>query len=304
MSGDHSGSRDFDRGHSVDNHQSFDHGHGHDFDHHHDHDFDHHHHDHDFFFSPFFTTGFFFNPCYTGYYPYGYDYYYSPGYDYYPYGYDYGAAPNNYYNTYNYYYTNPIDSMADNSTAPAAAATPAENYFTEGVKMFSNANYSAAAEKFGAAKNLVPQDRVLPFAYAQAVFASGDYISAAAAVRDAVAKINPENDGIFYPRRMYPNDAALQQQIRTLEEKVQLNKSNSSLQLLLGYNELGINNLDKAEVALSIASADPTNGPTAEALLKLVNKLRTNNAETPNTQQAPGSQPAVPETPIQEKPAY
>jgi hypothetical protein len=39
--------------------------------------------------------------------------------------------------------------------------------------------------------SIVPQEMVLPFAYAEAVFASGVYDSDAASVSEAVAKITP-----------------------------------------------------------------------------------------------------------------
>jgi hypothetical protein len=68
---------------------------------------------------------------------------------------------------------------------------------------------------------------------------------------------------------MYSSDAVLQQQIKALAGVVQRNERNASLQLLLGYNELGIGELDKAQAALKIAGTDPANEPTATALLKV-----------------------------------
>jgi hypothetical protein len=289
----HVGFRDFDHGHD------FDHDRGHFSDQ--DRDF---HHNHfffnpvfdSFFFNPFFETGVFYNPCFNGYY-YGSPWYgYYPYYDYYPYGYSYGTGGNSYYNTYNYY-TNPIVGT-ENGAGAAGSTTSADNYFNEGVRMFGNGNFTFAAEKFKAAMSLVPQDKVLPFAYAQAVFASGDYVTAATAVRDAVARITPETEGIFYPRRMYSSDVVIQHQIKALAGAVQMNENNASLQLLLGYNELGIGELDKAEAALKIASTDQANGPTATALLKLVAKLRTAGAETPKavTQKTENTAPGIPKT--------
>jgi hypothetical protein len=245
---------------------------------------------------------YFYNPCYGGYvygWPfYGYYYYYSPGYTY---GDDSDASEDNSYNRTYKYSSEPVDE-ADNTGASETSTSVAENFFNEGVRMFGNSDYSGAAKKFGAAKYLVPQDKFFAFAYAQAVFASGDYISAAAALREAIAKITPETEGIFYPRGMYYNEAVIKQQIKTLAEKAQLSKNNVSLQLLLGYNELGMNNLDNAEAALKIAAADRTNGSAAEALLKLIERLRTQKAQTPDTQ-SPDPETVPPEIPKEEMPA-
>jgi hypothetical protein len=282
-----SGGRDFNRGNSFDSRNYF----ARDCDYHHRGKDCHH--------------RFFYNPCFGGYvygWPfYGYYYYYSPGYDYYPYGYDYGAAETSSDNTYKYS-TEPVDETDKTDTSETSTSV-AEKFFDEGVRMFGNSDYSGAAKKFGAAKYLVPQDKFFAFAYAQAVFASGDYISAAAAVREAISKITPETEGIFYPRGMYSNEAAIKQQIKTLAEKVELSTDNASLQLLLGYNELGMNNLDNAEAALKIAADDRTNGPAAEALLKLIDRLRTEKARTPDTQ-SPDPETVAPETPKEELPVY
>jgi hypothetical protein len=250
-------------------------------------DFDHHHFNggdrfcrNHYFFNPCFADfcvggGFFYNPYY-----YSYPYYY---------GYDYGAYPNN-YNTYNYYFTNPETTAPNvttdyyNQRGAGARSVQTDTYFNNGVNAFKSGDYLKAAVKFDYAMQSAPQDKALPFAYAQAVFAGGKYPQAAAAVRNAVAKITPETDGIFYPRGLYSSETEINRQIADLSRAATTNNNNMSLQLLLGYNWLGMGQLDKARTALENIGDDPVNGPTAKALLKLVDKLQTNQKAMPPTQ--------------------
>jgi hypothetical protein len=251
---------------------------------------------------PFFHQRFLFvNPC--GFWPYDYDYlrYYWYGcYPYYWYGYnpvpyEYGNDTNNYY-TYNYYgdsssgqasssgYGNqPVDQsalkQAQEQTKPPASQTPADTYFDEGVKAFGNSDYSTATEKFAGAKGLSPNDKILPFAYSQALLAAGNYTEAAASLREALAKVDPEAEGVFYPRGLYSDDDVLLKQIDALNEAAQKSQD-SNLQLLLGYQQFGIGELDNAEAPLKQASTDKVNGPSAESLLQLLDKLQAAKPES------------------------
>ena len=251
---------------------------------------------------PFFHQRFLFvNPC--GFWPYDYDYlrYYWYGcYPYYWYGYnpvpyEYGGDTNNYY-TYNYYGDNssgqasssgygnqPVDQSAlkqvQEQAKPPASQTPADTYFDEGVKAFGNGDYSTATEKFAGAKGLSPNDKILPFAYSQSLLAAGNYTEAAASLREALAKVNPEAEGVFYPRGLYSDDDVLLKQIDALNEAAQKSQD-SNLQLLLGYQQLGIGELDNAEAPLKQASTDKVNGPSAESLLQLLDKLQAAKPES------------------------
>ncbi|GEM_PF-5688140 len=230
----------------------------------------------------FSDSGFFYNPYSTGY----SEYYYV--YDSYPYGFD---QPSSTYNTYNYY-SNPLpDTDGKIKAEPSRTRGPdkEKGFFADGVRFFGNGDYIKAAEKFKTAMSYVPHDRVLPFAYAQALFAGGDYISAAAAVREAVAKVNPETDGIFFARGMYPNNAVLEQNLVALNRAVLRSSSNASLQLLLGYNQLGLGRLDEARQNLTNAADDPTNLPAATSLLKLVDKLQIKQKDAPAEQSTTGA---------------
>ena len=129
------------------------------------------------------------------------------------------------------------------------------------------------------ARQLAPDDKVLLFAYSQAYFATGDYKSAAQVLRAAVAKVNPVDEGIFYPRGLYSSDDILLKQVEDLSVKANQNKQDTDLQFLLGYQYLGLGELDKAGEPLNNAAADSLNGPPANALLQLLDKLQAAQAE-------------------------
>lgn len=248
---------------------------------------------------PYYHLGYVFvNPC--GYWPYDYSYvrYYWYGcYPYYWYGYnpvpyEYGGNTNNYY-TYNNYYGSENAGPANENAAPStpnysppqpAAETPTDKYFDEGVKAFSAGDYSTAVAKFDQAGKMAPEDKVLPFAYSQALLAVGDYKAAAQALRTALAKVNPVDEGVFYPRGLYSSDDILLKQIGTLSKKANQNKQDMDMQLLLGYQQLGLGELDKAAEPLKNASVDLTNGPAANALMQLLDKLQPVQNQVPATQ--------------------
>jgi hypothetical protein len=229
-------------------------------------------------------------PCYT------YRRYYWYGWH--PYEW-YGPCPPEYVklgDTYNYYYYNapPAKSpdandleqagkkLEENPPAGPQEKTQADGYFEEGVKAFEGGNYAVAAAKFGAAMELAPDDIVLPFAYVQAVFAQGEYESAAEALREVLAKTAvlsaakepSETEGVFYPRGLYPADDALQEQIKHLKEKVTQDPLDADLQLLLGYQLLGVGRLDEAAKPLADARLDYNNHQAATLLLNLLEKLK------------------------------
>jgi tetratricopeptide (TPR) repeat protein len=221
-------------------------------------------------------------PCYT------YRRYYWYGWH--PYEW-YGSCPPEYVklgDTYNYYYYNapPAKSpdandleqagkkLEESPPAGPQERTQADGYFEEGVKAFEGGNYAAAAAKFGAAMELAPDDIVLPFAYAQAVFAQGEYEKSADVLREVLAKTSPEKEGVFYPRGLYPADDALQEQIKHLKEKVTQDPLDADLQLLLGYQLLGVGRLDEAAKPLANARLDYNNHQAATVLLNLLEKLK------------------------------
>jgi len=231
------------------------------------------------------------------YYWYGYHPY--RWYGYYPVGYEVQGDTYNYY-TYNYYYSDdgtvasvagqvangikPVDhntfadvreKLAQQAVQEPHPETPVDTHFDEAVKAFEAGNYEIAIERFAEARELAPDDMVLPFAYAQALFANEQYSEAAKVLRSALAKVSPGEEGVFYPRGLYADDDILFKQIERLSQKAKLYSLDADLQLLLGYQLLGIGEIDKAIEPLQQASQDFENAAAATTLLGLLAKIRT-----------------------------
>jgi tetratricopeptide (TPR) repeat protein len=228
---------------------------------------------------------------YTRYYWYGCHPYYWCGY--YPVAQEVQGDTYNYY-TYNYYYEDdgavqpsaysvervgyPLDAERSTPSVQQAAEpsqpTVADNYFEEAVKAFAAGNYNAAVENFACAMEYAPEDMVLPFAYAQALLANEQYTEAANVLRSALEKISPEKEGVFFARGLYPDDDVLSRQIDRLAEKATAYSFDADLQLLWGYQLLGIGEVDKALEPLSRAMQDLQNATAAKVLLDLAEKIK------------------------------
>jgi tetratricopeptide (TPR) repeat protein len=223
------------------------------------------------------------------YYWYGYHPY--VWYGYYPVAREVAVGSDNYY-TYNYYgddgsYTSynsdaPMDpvtqarlraNLEQQRAVEPAPQTLADTRFDDGVKSFEAGEYAAAAVKFGEAMRLSPQDMILPFAYAQALFADGRYEKAADVLREALKNVTPEKEGVFFPRGLYANDDVLFAQVEKLVDKADRAEDDAALQLLLGYQLLGVGETGYAREQLEQASQDPKNAATAGILLNVVEKM-------------------------------
>jgi uncharacterized protein HemY len=91
-----------------------------------------------------------------------------------------------------------------------------------------------------------PEDIVVSFAYVQALFANGQYQNAAEALREALLKSSPQQEGVFYPRGPYTDESLLDKQIKQLSEEVDKDPVNVRMRLLLGYQLIGTCKLDEA----------------------------------------------------------
>lgn len=228
-----------------------------------------------------------------GYWPLGYRYtrYYWYGchpynwYGYYPIAREVHGTNNNYY-TYNYYTDGDggyqpapavnseiFENLAE-QTAEPQEATLADVYFEEAVKAFEVAQYNTAALKFAKAVELAPEDMILPFAYGQALLASQQYSKAAEVLRGALAKVSPEKEGVFFPRGLYPDEESLLKHIDRLAERAAQFSFDADLQLLLGYQLLGIGQHDRAVEPLMNAGRDLENAKAAGVLLELLEKIK------------------------------
>ncbi len=239
-----------------------------------------------------------------GYWPLEYSYirYYWYGchpyswYGYYPIAREVKGETYNYY-TYNYYYGDNSQSpepmadagfyekLAQQPAEEPSQATLADSYFEEAVEAFEASNYDIAVDKFAKAMEFAPNDMVLPFAYCQALLATEQYSKAAEVLRTALTKISPEKEGVFYPRGLYPDEEILLAQLDDLAEKVEIFNFDADLQLLLGYQLLGIGQLDKAVTPLMNAGRDLESADAAAVLLRLLEKIKTSEDETEETEE-------------------
>jgi tetratricopeptide (TPR) repeat protein len=141
------------------------------------------------------------------------------------------------------------------------------------VKLFEAGSYDDAARQFREAVRLSPDDSILPFTYAQALFAEGDYAMAASVLREAMVNIPADDPTIYYPRGLYPDDDVLKAQIKALEKAAAEEPFSADYNLLLGYQYLGLGELDKVARPLSRAAQSPANTDAAGKLLDLAAKL-------------------------------
>ena len=195
------------------------------------------------------------------------------------------------YNTYNYY----DDDIQTSGYGPTGASqsdysaeqpldepeyeSVADLCFSRAVELFEAENYGDAVLQLREAVLLSPDDVILPFTYSQALFAHGDYSHAASVLREAVAKIPEDELTVYYPRGLYEDEKVLTEQIRQLEAAVGKEPYDSDYQLLLGYQYLGSGELDKAYQPLIKAAGSVANASTAEKLLELAEKLKTEAPE-------------------------
>ncbi len=236
-----------------------------------------------------------------GWWPYDYSYrrYYWYGYHpyvwygYYPVASEVAVGSDNYY-TYNYnYYGDDGSNTSYSSDAPLDPVTqarlradsnnrrlpsrPHRRWPTPALKRVSRASRRASMppppRSSKRRRRLSPNDMILPFAYAQALFANGQYDQAADMLRGRLTNVTPEKEGVFFPRGLYADDDVLYGQIDKLLDKVDQAEGDSDLQLLLGYQLLGVGETGHARDQLEEARQDPKNAASAGILLRLVEKM-------------------------------
>lgn len=208
-------------------------------------------------------------------------------YGYHPYQwYGYDPVPkqvNNYY-TYNYNDTSTPDPSAampplmdmreSQPPEPPQYQGPADLRFSEAVIAFEDGNYVIAANLFRQAMMLDSEDIIMPFAYAQALFADKEYLLSVLALREALSRINPNESTIFYPRGLYKQEDDLFRQIDELMIACDKMPYDRNLKLLLGYHLLGVGETESAAAYLEEASRTPQNAEGASVLLALIAQVR------------------------------
>jgi tetratricopeptide (TPR) repeat protein len=200
------------------------------------------------------------------------------------------------YYTYNYYGGSPAPAEgglapADHTTfedvrerlseqaAEPGAQTLADRYFADAVEAFEKGRYGEAADKLEAAVAEAEDDIVMPFAYVQALFACGRYSEAAGVLRESLDRIEPDREGLFFPRGLYTDDDVFSEQIDALAAEAERFSMDADLQLLLGYQLLGAGRLEEAHAPLAAAKLDSTNEAAAVRLLELLEKVKAGSGE-------------------------
>ena len=141
---------------------------------------------------------------------------------------------------------------------------------------FADCNYTEAARRAGEALNADPDNQVLPFLYSQSLFADQEYGAAASVLRQALTHVDVEEDGVYYSTGFYPDRERLEQQIQDLIETAKAEPSNADLQLVLGYQLLGVGRFEGALEALQTAERDYVNRRAATVLIDVLEKGRSN----------------------------
>ncbi len=216
---------------------------------------------------------------------YWYGWYPYEWYGYNPVPYQLEGNSTNYY-TYNYYdsdasLASPLISDTQNQIldngAPPEPQGPADVYFELAVKAFEQGDYRQAEDNLAQAMAQDSKDIVLPFAYAQTLFAQEQYTEACESLREIYARKDWNRDSVYFPRGLYSEDEVLFDQIDRLVDLSQAHPQNTDLQLLLGYQLLGVGELDSAMAPLVQARQDPKNIEIANALIEVL--IHIQNAE-------------------------
>ncbi len=169
-------------------------------------------------------------------------------------------------------YMNVLDkriSSGDQDVTPSAAG-PADIQFEQGVEAFDANDFAKAADYFLQASRYAPEDNMLALAYVQALFADNRYQKAADVLREVLERIQILEEGLFYPRGLYADDEILFRQIDALMRQAEVDGGNTDLQLLLGYQLLGIGEIDLARQPLENAGRDIVNNQGAKKLSSLL----------------------------------
>jgi len=207
-------------------------------------------------------------------------------------------------NNYNYYYYNSAPQgeelnkahkkFEENSPAKPADETQADRDFESAVKAFDASDYTTATAKFQNAMQLAPEDIVVPFAYVQALFADSQYQKAADALREALLKSSPQEEGVFYPRGLYTDESVLNKQIEKLSEAVEKDPANVKMRLLLGYQLLGTGKLDEAAGHLENARLNSHTNLAATLLIDVLEKNKNGQDKNTDSNQEQTEKPAEP----------
>ena len=159
-----------------------------------------------------------------------------------------------------------------------ARQTRLDRNLEEITEVFAAGDYAETARRAAKALTAEPDDSVLAFVYAQSLFANATYGKAADVLRKVLGTIDVDSQGVFFPLVFYPERDVLAKQINKLAEAAKSQPSNADLQLLYGYQLLGLNSFDEAQQALQKARLDYVNSQAASLLLRVLDQMRETGA--------------------------
>jgi uncharacterized protein HemY len=151
-------------------------------------------------------------------------------------------------------------------------------------EVFAAGDYDKALLLAKEAVDDEPDSTALRLLYSQTLFATEKHAYAAVVLRQALAQIQRQQQDLSYPIGFYPNADAINAQIDNLALKAKDNPDRADLQLLLGYQLLGVRKFDQAEHALKNAQDDVINAHAARMLIDLLQNTRQTEKTQPPTE--------------------
>jgi hypothetical protein len=172
--------------------------------------------------------------------------------------------------------------------ARAVEYVKASRYLENVARAFAQGDYAKAAEHAREALRSEPENAVLPFVYGQSLFANGQYRESADVLREALRMVHIiDEQGVYYSVGFYPSEDLLTEQIDKLSDAAQAEPDRADLQLVLGYQLLGIGSFDEALDALQKAEYDYVNGQAAKMLIEVLVKSRQQHQQQPEEVEIP-----------------
>ncbi|MFH1614442.1 MAG: hypothetical protein ABIG61_05085 [Planctomycetota bacterium] len=142
-----------------------------------------------------------------------------------------------------------------------------QNYLSEVGRLFDSGDFAEAVRKTRRATMFRPASTVLTFAYSQSLFAAGEYELSAVILWRVVNEASEKGLPVVFGHELYRDKSVLVKQINELAEKVDDNPKDTNLQLLLGYQLLGIGQVEQGRMVLKKVADSYVNGRAASALL-------------------------------------
>jgi tetratricopeptide (TPR) repeat protein len=222
-------------------------------------------------------------PWYDYYYPYWASYY---PYDYYPYSY----YP---YQPYDYYPYEPYTYSGGYGSGSYAAGS--QDPLATGSQYFAQGDYQLARDTFLKAIVAQPDNAKARFAYGQALFALGQYQSAAEAIRQGLALDLTWPQALMDLRSAYGDPSEFVRELGQLEGYLAAHPEDTNARFLLAYNLYFSGQKDQAREEFSrLAQANPLDKAPELFLNNLSGTSGPATTPGPVTPSTPGPQVGTP----------